>query len=160
MREHEARDLRGRRNARACSSAGPADLQAFVRTKEKHPVLEDGPPGSGAKLVAAENTVFTGLIETVTRIQSIILEELVGRAMELIRAAFSDDLNLSTRIAPEFCVEIVRYQFEFLDGIQAQCAESCTSRRGDIRRDYIVDGDVISPFFHRSNSKAGHPWYL
>ena len=64
--------------------------------------------------------------------------------MKLVGSTLRDDLNLSTGVSSELCVEIVGDEFELLDRIQTERAEPGATRRRHVRRNHIVDGDVVS----------------
>src|SRR5207247_334785 len=97
----------------------------------------------GPELIAADDAGFTSRVEPVTRVQCVVFQELITRAVKRVRTAFGNDLNLRARIPSKFSVEIVSNELEFLDRIEAQGSESRSTGGGDIGCNDSVDRDVV-----------------
>ncbi len=83
-----------------------AIAQSFVRAKEKQLVSDNFPPGSCAELIALERRFgwsygrrkresTVDVREKVFRVERAIPEEVVGGAMQSVRAALGDGVDLS-----------------------------------------------------------------
>ena len=84
-----------------------------------------------------------GCVEVIARVEVAILQVVVGVAMVVVGTALAYDLHLRTGVTPIFGVEIVSDELEFLDRVDAECAELGSSGRRNIARCDVVDGDVV-----------------
>src|SRR5215470_180450 len=67
-------------------------------------------------------------IEVVSRVEVAVLQVVIGVTMEVVRAAFRDDLNLRAGIAPILGVEIIGNELELLKRVHTEGAELGSSR--------------------------------
>src|SRR5207248_7526063 len=63
----------------------------LLRSKEEHPVVDDGPAERAAKLVALQPVIRRG--EEIVRVEPIVPRELEGVPMEEIGTGLGDDIH-------------------------------------------------------------------
>ena len=96
-----------------------------------------------APLVTLEGRGLARRIEKVPRIEGRVLQELIHRAVVVVGAPLRDDLQLGAGVAPELRRKASRNQLDLLDRIQAEGICPRGARHGDVRRDGIVNRDVV-----------------
>src|SRR5579871_620816 len=97
-------------------------------------------PGNRSRPIGA---IRANVIEEVAGKKGIALIELVCTAVELVAAAFRDNLRLRTGVAAKLSVEVVRDEFEFLNSVKAECSEARLAGGGDVAANDVVDGDIV-----------------
>src|ERR1700677_3475966 len=68
-------------------------FQLLIVVKEEHFVLQDRPAYRTAEVVVAHPAFGAGTVEVVSRVQGVVLEIVIERAMKLIAPALADDVE-------------------------------------------------------------------
>src|SRR5712692_5482918 len=95
-------DLRLRRDQQTEIRGYPFPLP-FISPEEECPVLNDRAAQRTAELIIAKRTLRRGIaVKKISRIEQVVAQEFEDRAVELIRARLSDDVNHRAAIPPVF----------------------------------------------------------
>src|SRR5581483_8299771 len=74
---------------------------------------------AGARGQRETRRLVRSVVEEVPRVERTVIEEVVERAVKLVRARFRDGIDLRADAAPEFGVPELRDDLEFLDALDA-----------------------------------------
>src|SRR5215472_14830908 len=97
-----------------------ADSRALVADEEKRAVAEDGSAGGGPKLVAPKSRLGLAHTEKVCRIQLVVAQKLIGRAVQGIRPGLRRNNHRAAHAESVLCRIVVSDYLEFLNGIDGR----------------------------------------
>ena len=149
------RDLVGRRHEDAIGRAhlGPLTLEV---AEEESAVLDQGAAEGAAELLILERRLLaSGLLrEVVLGVHPVVVAEVIGRAMEVIRAALHHDVDGGPALDPELRPRGL-LDGELLDGVGRDDGGDEADHAGSAERDVAVVAVVVRDSVHHEVVRLG-----